>query len=186
MGTRPGQIDPGVVLYLIAEKGMSAAEVESLLYRECGLKGLSGISNDVRELAESNDPRAAFAIEYFAYRVALCTGMLASALGGLDALVFTAGIGENSRMLRSRIIDKIKWLGVAIDHAANATGGQDITSDRSRVRVYVIPTDEELMIAKHTLAALAERRQVDIAAEQTVRPIVANQSFSTSNGRTSQ
>jgi acetate kinase len=172
MGTRPGQIDPGVVLYLIAEKGMSAAEVESLLYRECGLKGLSGISNDVRELAESNDPRAQFAIEYFAYRVALHTGMLASALGGLDAFVFTAGIGENSRMLRSRIIEKIKWLGIAIDHAANATGGQDITSDRSRVRVYVIPTDEELMIAKHTLALLAGRREVGAAAEQAAGPVV--------------
>jgi acetate kinase len=171
MGTRPGQIDPGVVLYLIAEKGMSAAEVESLLYRECGLKGLSGISNDVRELADSNDPRAAFAIEYFTYRVALHTGMLASALGGLDAFVFTAGIGENSRMLRSRIIEKIKWLGVAIDHAANATGGQDITSDRSRVRVYVIPTDEELMIARQTLAVLADRRQAGTAAEQAARPV---------------
>jgi acetate kinase len=172
MGTRPGQLDPGVVLYLIAEKGMSAGEVESLLYRECGLKGLSGISNDVRELADSNDPRAAFAIEYFAYRVALHTGMLASALGGLDAFVFTAGIGENSRMLRSRIIEKIKWLGIAIDHAANATGGQDITSERSRVRVYVIPTDEELMIAKHTLAVLAGRRQVGATAEQAARPVV--------------
>ena len=96
MGTRPGQIDPGVVLYLIAEKGMSAAAVQDLLYRDCGLKGLSGISNDVRELEASTDPRAAFALDYFVYRVGLYAGMLAAALGGLDAFVFTAGIGENS------------------------------------------------------------------------------------------
>ncbi len=172
MGTRPGQIDPGVVLYLIAEKGMAAAEVESLLYRECGLKGLSGISNDVRELSESNDPRAAFALEYFAYRVALSAGMLASALGGLDAFVFTAGIGENSRILRSRIIEKIKWLGVSIDYAANAAGKVNIASERSRVGVYVIPTDEELMIAKHTLALLAGRRHGGAASDQTARPVV--------------
>ncbi len=96
MGTRPGQIDPGVVLYLIAERGMTAAEVQDLLYRECGLKGLSGISNDVRELETSPDPRAAFAMDYFVYRVGLHAGMLAAALGGLDAFIFTAGIGENS------------------------------------------------------------------------------------------
>ena len=113
---------PGVVLYLVAEKGMSAAEVEDLLYRDCGLKGLSGISNDVRELADSNDPRAAFALDYFVYRVALHAGMLAAALGGLDAFVFTAGIGENSRMLRNRIAEKLTWLGATIDHAANAAG----------------------------------------------------------------
>ena len=171
MGTRPGQLDPGVVLYLIAEKGMAAAEVESLLYRECGLKGLSDISNDVRELSESNDPRAAFALEYFAYRVALSAGMLASALGGLDAFVFTAGIGENSRDLRSRIIEKIKWLGVSIDYAANAAGKVNIANERSRVGVYVIPTDEELMIAKHTLALLAGRRHAGAASDQAARPV---------------
>ena len=96
MGTRPGQIDPGVVLYLIEEKRMTAAQVQDLLYRECGLKGLSGISNDVRELEASPDPRARFALDYFAYRVGLHAGLLAAALGGLDAFVFTAGIGENS------------------------------------------------------------------------------------------
>jgi acetate kinase len=172
MGTRPGQLDPGVVLYLIAEKGMAAAEVESLLYRECGLKGLSGISNDVRELSDSNDPRAAFALEYFAYRVGLAAGMLAAALGGLDAFVFTAGIGENSRILRSRIIEKIKWLGVSIDYAANAAGKVSIASERSRVGVYVVPTDEELMIAKHTLALLAERRHAGAVSDQAARPVV--------------
>ena len=166
MGTRPGQIDPGVVLYLMAEKGMSAGEVESLLYRECGLKGLSGISNDVRELLESNDLQAAFALDYFAYRVGLHTGMLAAALGGLDAFVFTAGIGENSRDLRSRIVERIKWLGVSIDYVANAAGKVSISSERSRVGVYVIPTDEELMIAKHTLRVLAEHRRVETVSHQ--------------------
>ena len=106
MGTRPGQIDPGVVLHLIAEKGMTAAEVQALLYRDCGLKGLSGISNDVRELMASKDPRAAFAIDYFVYRVGVGAGMLAAALGGIDAFVFTAGIGENSPDLRERIVEK--------------------------------------------------------------------------------
>lgn len=171
MGTRPGQIDPGVVLYLVTEKGMTPPDVEALLYRDCGLKGLSGISNDVRVLTDSNDPRAAFALDYLVYRVALYTGMLASALGGLDAFVFTAGIGENSRTLRSQIIEKIKWLGVSIDHAANAAGKMIISSERSRVGVYVIPTDEELMIARHTLAVLtAQSRLGSIGVEQAARP----------------
>ena len=115
MGTRPGQIDPGVVLYLIEQKGMSAAEVQELFYHECGLKGLSGISNDVRELETSSDPAADFALDYFCYRVGLYTGMLASALGGLDAFVFTAGIGENSASIRSRIAARLRWLGVELE-----------------------------------------------------------------------
>jgi acetate kinase len=159
MGTRPGQLDPGVVLYLIAEKGMSPKEVEGLLYRDSGLKGLSGISNDVRELAESADPRAAFAIDYFVYRVSLHAGMLAAALGGLDAFVFTAGIGENSVMMRERIAGRLSWLGVALDSEANVAGKQLISKAESRVALYVIPTDEELMIARHTLATLSDRAQ---------------------------
>lgn len=160
MGTRPGQLDAGVVLYLVGEKGLSAKEVEDLLYRECGLKGLSGISNDVRKLAESDDPRAAFALDYFVYRIGLHTGMLAAALGGIDAFVFTAGIGENSRVLRNRIVEKLRWLGAVIDHAANAAGKINITGERSRVALFVIPTDEELMIAKHTLAVLSAQRRI--------------------------
>jgi acetate kinase len=156
MGTRPGQIDPGVVLYLIAEKGMTAAQVEDLLYRASGLKGLSGVSNDVRELEKSTDPRAAFAIDYFVYRAGLNAGMLAAALGGLDAFVFTAGIGENSVTMRARIAEKLAWLGVALDPAANAARKALISGPDSRVAVYVIPTDEELMIARHTLALLAK------------------------------
>jgi acetate kinase len=155
MGTRPGQLDPGVILYLVAQKGMSAGAVEKLLYHECGLKALSGISNDVRELDASADPRAAFALDYFAYRVGLNAGMLAAALDGVDGFVFTAGIGENSPSMRARIAARLAWLGIALDPAANATGGPLISRADSRVPVYVVPTDEELMIARHTLALLA-------------------------------
>ena len=155
MGTRAGQIDPGVVLYLIAEKGMSATEAEDLLYRNSGLKGLSSVSNDVRELAQSKDPRAAFAIDHFVYRVGLHAGMLAAALDGLDALVFTAGIGENSAMMRGRIADRLAWLGAKLDSAANTSGQALISDQSSGVALYVIPTDEELMIARHTLAVLS-------------------------------
>jgi len=174
MGTRPGQLDAGVVLYLVAEKGMSAADVEAFLYRDCGLKGLSGISNDVRKLAESDDPRAAFALDYFVYRVALHAGMLAAALGGIDAFVFTAGIGENSRVLRNRIAEKLRWLGATIDHAANAAGKLNISAERSRVALFVIPTDEELMIARHTLAVLSAHRRVgEVGAIHSGRPAAA-------------
>jgi len=155
MGTRPGQLDPGVVLYLIREKRMTAVQVERLLYHECGLKGLSGISNDVRELEAKSDPRAALALDYFVYRVALQAGMLAAALGGLDAFVFTAGIGENAAALRARIAGKLGWLGAALDPAANASRQLLISRPDSRIGLYVIPTDEELMIARHTLALLA-------------------------------
>jgi acetate kinase len=166
MGTRPGQLDPGVVLYLIEQKGMSAAEVQRLLYHECGLKALSEISNDVRELEASADPRAKFALEYFIYRVGLFTGMLAAALGGLDAFIFTAGIGENAINLRARIAEKLAWLGVALDEDANAENARRISSAGSRVGVYVIPTNEELMIARHTLAMLAgkDREQRRLAS----------------------
>jgi acetate kinase len=157
MGTRPGQLDPGVVLYLIGQKGMSAAAVQDLCYRESGLKGLSGISNDVRELQTSKDPRAAFALDYFCYRVGLYTGMLAAALGGIDAFVFTAGIGENSAGVRARIVEKLAWLGGVLDGPANATGKTSIAGRDSRFGIYVIPTDEELMIARHTVALLASR-----------------------------
>lgn len=158
MGTRPGQLDPGVVLYLLQEKRMSAADIEKLCYHECGLKALSGISNDMRELESSVDPRAAFAVEYFSYRVALYAGMLAAALGGVDAFVFTAGIGENSAKVRQRIAGKLGWLGVELDAGANASARQLISRRASRPALYVIPTDEELMIARHTLALIGERR----------------------------
>lgn len=157
MGTRPGQIDPGVVLYLIGEKGMDSAAVQNLFYHECGLKGLSGLSNDMRDLETSTDPRAVFAIDYFVYRVGLCAGMLTAALGGLDAFVFTAGIGENSAMIRARIVEKLAWLGAMMDPVFNTRHESIISRPDSRVALYVVPTDEELMIARHTLALLIKR-----------------------------
>jgi len=157
MGTRPGQLDPGVVLYLIAEKGMSASNVQSFLYRDCGLKGLSGVSNDMRELESSKDPRAAFAIDYFAYRIGLNAGMLAAALQGVDGFVFTAGIGENSASIRARIAERLGWFGVTLDPDANTRNATKISGSDSRVPVYVVPTDEELMIAQHTLALLMKQ-----------------------------
>jgi acetate kinase len=166
MGTRPGQLDPGVVLYLIAEKGMSAAKVQDFLYRDCGLKGLSGVSNDMRELETSADPRAAFAIDYFVHRIGLNAGTLAAALQGLDAFVFTAGIGENSVSIRARIAEKLAWLGVALDPAENAKHAGKISQSDSRIPVYVVPTDEELMIAQHTLALLSSRRPSTQAREK--------------------
>jgi acetate kinase len=151
MGTRCGQIDPGVLLYLLEQKGMSAAEVQDLLYHECGLRGLSGISNDVRELLASTDPRARLALDYFAYRIALLTGMLAAALQGLDGFVFTAGIGENAPSIREAVAQRLAWLGLELDADANAAGAGRVSSPRSRIACQVIPTDEELMIARHTL-----------------------------------
>jgi acetate kinase len=154
MGTRTGQIDPGVVLYLMTAKGMSPAQVQDFLYRDCGLKGLSGVSNDMRELQHSSDPNAAFAIDYFVYRVALHAGMLAAALQGLDAFIFTAGIGENSVGVRARIAERLEWLGISLDPASNARHALRISCAASRIPVYIVPTDEELMIAEHTLLLL--------------------------------
>jgi acetate kinase len=156
MGTRPGQIDPGVLLYLLSEKQMTAKSLERMLYHDCGLKGLSGISNDMRELEASSAPGAALAIEHFVYRIALNAGMMAAALGGVDAFVFTAGIGENSPRLRERVAQKLGWLGIDLDAAANAAGKLLISRPDSRTRLYVVPTNEELMIAKHTLALLSQ------------------------------
>jgi len=160
MGTRPGQLDPGVVLFLMDQHGMSAAAVQKMLYSDCGLKGLSGISNDVRDLEGSNDPRAAFALDHFVYRIGLHAGMLAAALGGLDAFVFTAGIGENSVSLRARIAEKLNWLGAKLDANANAARALRISSTDSRIALFVIPTNEELMIARHTLALLAHHGEL--------------------------
>jgi acetate kinase len=154
MGTRPGQLDPGVVLHLIEERGMSPAEVTRLLYNESGLKGLSGISNDMRDLLASDDPRAAFAIDHFVHRCAFHAGGLAAVLGGLDAVVFTAGVGENAAAIRARIADRLGWLGAELDAAANADGHARISTPESGIALLVVPTDEELMIARHTVALL--------------------------------
>jgi acetate kinase len=158
MGTRPGQFDPGVVLYLITEKRMQADAIQEFLYKECGLKGLSGISNDVRDLLASPSPGAKLALEYFVYRICLFTGMLAAAMGGLDGIVFTAGVVENAAPIREAVLRRLDWLGVKIDQVGNAQGGPRISTRDSAVKCYVIPTDEELMIARHTLSLLRERR----------------------------
>jgi acetate kinase len=154
MGTRSGQIDPGVLLHLITQRGLNAKEVQDLLYFESGLKGLSGISNDVRELEASPEPAAALAIEYFIYRIGLLAGMMAAALGGIDAFVFTAGIGENSASIRARIAEKLGWLGAEIDPAANTAGKLVVSATESSVKLCVVPTDEELAIARHTISLL--------------------------------
>jgi len=154
MGTRPGQLDPGIVLYLMDEKRMSAKEIERFLYNECGLKGLSGISNDVRELLASKEPSAKLALDHFVYRISLYAGMLAAAMGGIDGFVFTAGIGENAPAIREAVAERLAWLGLDFDRDANASGKTLISRASSRVACYVIPTDEELMIARHTLRVL--------------------------------
>jgi acetate kinase len=154
MGTRPGQLDAGVVLHLLTAKGMDAASIERFLYHECGLKGLSGISNDVRVLLASDDPRAKRALDFFTYKIAQMTGWLAAALEGLDGFVFTAGIGENAPTVREAVAHRLGWLGLRLDPYANGAGETVISTPGSRVQVLVIPTDEELMIARHTLRLL--------------------------------
>jgi acetate kinase len=154
MGTRCGEIDPAVVLHLMREEGLDIAEVEALLYRQSGMLGLSGISSDFRDLLASDEPRARFALEVFVYRVARAIGSLAAALGGLDGVVFTAGVGENAAPIRAAICEACRWLGVDLDPVANAAKEQVISRELSRVSVHVIPTDENLMIARHTRAAI--------------------------------
>jgi acetate kinase len=154
MGTRCGQLDPGVVVYLLTQKGWTGEEVEGLLYRDAGLRGLSGISNDVRDLLASDAPAAHRTLDYFVYRIGRELGSLAAALGGIDALVLTAGIGENSPEIRARICVGAAWLGVRLDERANRAGGPRISAADSRVPVWVIPTDEERMIAEHTLTVV--------------------------------
>jgi acetate kinase len=154
MGTRCGNLDPGVIIYLVRERGFSIDKVEDLLYKRSGLLGLSGVSNDMRRLLSSTDPRAAEAVDYFIYRVACELGSLVSALGGLDALVFTAGIGENSPEIRSRICARSAWLGIHIDEIANNSNALCISKPNSSVSVLVVPTNEEYVIARHTIETL--------------------------------
>ncbi|NUB26832.1 acetate/propionate family kinase [Azospirillum brasilense] len=155
MGTRPGAIDPGVLIYLMREKGMGPDELERLLYHKSGLLGVSGVSNDMRALLDSENPQAAEAVELFCFQVAKQAAGLAAAMGGLDAVVFTAGVGENSAPVRARVAEKLGWLGVHLDGAANRARATRISAADSRVPVFVIPTDEERMIASHTLGILA-------------------------------
>jgi acetate kinase len=150
MGTRSGSIDPGVILYLMSGLGMDIDEVTELLYHKSGLLGVSGISNDMRELLESDSPHAAEAIDLFVYRIGRELGSLCAALKGLDTFVFTAGIGEHSNAIRERVCEDARWLGISLDEHANIRGGPLISKDNSEVSVWVIPTDEEIMIAEHT------------------------------------
>jgi len=154
MGTRSGNLDPGVVLYLMDERGMDARAVETMLYQQSGLLGVSGIASDMRTLLASEAPRARLAVDLFVYRIGRELGSLAAALGGLDAIVFTAGVGENSAAIRERVCRAAAWLGVELDEAANAAGGPRVSSAGSRVAVWALPTNEELMIARHTARLL--------------------------------
>lgn len=150
MGTRPGNMDPGIVLYLLQQEGLSAQQIEDLLYKRSGLLGLSGIGNDMRVLLASDAPRARLAIDHFVFRISRELGALAAMLGGLDALVFTAGIGENSARIRDLVCRQAQWLGIELDAAANEQGGPRISHAGSRTSAWVVPTNEERMIARHT------------------------------------
>jgi acetate kinase len=150
MGTRCGSLDPGVLLYLL-QQGMSPQQIEELLYKKSGLLGISGVSNDVRDLLDSNDPRAAEAIDFFVYRIIREIGSLTATLGGLDGLIFTAGVGENSALIRQRVCEGLAWLNISIDPTANRKNSRRISPTDKTPSVWVIPTDEESVIASHTL-----------------------------------
>jgi len=155
MGTRCGAIDPGVILYLMDQRGMDARAIENLIYHQSGLLGVSGVSSDMRVLLDSAEPGARLAIDLFCYRIGRELGSLAAAIGGLDAIVFTAGIGEHAAPVRAQVCRAAAWLGVDLDETANAVHGPRISSAASRTRAWVLPTDEELMIARHTRQRLA-------------------------------
>ena len=154
MGTRAGALDPGVLLYLLQERGLDAHALEDLLYRKSGLLGVSGISSDMRALRQSTAPEAAEAIALFVYRIVREIGSLAAALGGLDGLVFTAGIGEHDAATRAEVVAGCRWLGVELDAARNRRGDGRISTDGSTASAWVVPTDEERMIARYTRETL--------------------------------
>jgi acetate kinase len=154
MGTRCGSIDPGVIIFLMDELKMDARAIEKLIYQQSGLLGVSGVSSDMRSLLESSEPRARFAVDLFTYRIGRELGSLAAAIGGLDALVFTGGIGEHAAVIRERVCRSAGWLGVELDVSVNNFGGPRISTDSSSISVWTIPTNEELMIARHTRRVL--------------------------------
>jgi acetate kinase len=168
MATRPGAVDPGAILHLFQALKLTPPDVERMLYKESGLLGVSGISGDMRDLVDNPDPRARLAVDYFVYQSARQVGAMAAALGGVDALVFTAGIGEHAASIRRRICEASAWLGIELDSAANDRHGPRISRPGSRVTAWVIPTNEELMIARHTaeLLGLARRRDAAARAER--------------------
>jgi len=156
MGTRCGAVDPGVMLYLMDELKMDARAIEKLIYQQSGLLGVSGVSSDMRGLLESPDPRARLAVDLFVYRIGRELGSLSAAIGGLDALVFTGGIGEHAVMIRERVCREASWLGIELDLAANNAGGPRISKEGSPASAWTIPTNEELMIARHTRRLIAK------------------------------
>ncbi len=158
MGTRSGSLDAGVILWLQQQKGWTVDRVEHFLYEECGLKGLSGVSNDMRSLLASEAPLAKLAVEYFVYHVVKTAGALAASMGGVDGIVFTAGIGERSPEIRARVLRRLGWLGFVLDDAANQAAGPRLTRPDSPRPAYVIPTDEEIVIARHTFALLEDAK----------------------------
>ena len=166
MGTRTGALDPGVLLYLVMERRMSAKDIEDLLYRKSGLLGVSGISSDMRTLRQSSEPEAAEALALFVYRIVREIGSMAAALGGIDGLVFTAGIGENDAATRSEVAAGCRWLGLALDEERNKRGETRLHAEGSRLTAWVVPTDEERMIARYTARMLAAGRG------STLRPAV--------------
>ncbi len=177
MGTRCGALDPGVLLYLMTEKGLDVPALTRLLYRDSGLKGLSGVSHDLRALDASGDPQAAAAIRYFVAQICREVGALTAQLGGLDALVFTAGIGEHSASVRAAVCERLDWLGLGIDRTLNAGNATEITGPASRIRVFCIPTNEEAVIARYSLGELAcaqadrlERRATPVCAARELEP----------------
>jgi acetate kinase len=156
MGTRTGSLDPGVILYLMREKKMGLEALEDLLYRQSGLLGVSGLSNDMKVLQESAEPAAKQAVDMFCFRVAKEVAALAASMGGIDALVFTAGIGENSPEIRAAVVERLSWLGIKLDAEANGRKAYDISASDTQIPVFVIPTNEEMMIAKHTINVLGQ------------------------------
>ncbi len=162
MGTRCGQLDPGVVLYLLEHEGLTTREVSDVLYKDSGLKGLSGLSNDMRLLEAAGTPEAQQAIDYFVIRIRRELGAMAAILGGIDALVFCGGIGENAHRIRQRICHDMDWIGLQLDDSANSVNSPVISSEQSRIKVFVVRTDEEAMIARHTLSIL---RDAELGAE---------------------
>ncbi len=159
MGTRCGQLDPGVLLYLMDQKGMTPAQISDLLYKQSGLLGLSGLSNDMRTLEAAGTVEAGQAIDYFVSRCQREVGAMAASVGGIDALVFTGGIGENSRLIRARICEHLGWMGIDVDPTRNADNAQVISSDQARTTVMVVPTNEELVIARAARAAVGLAEQ---------------------------
>jgi acetate kinase len=159
MGTRCGAIDPGILLYLMNRHGLDAHSIENLIYNQSGLLGVSGISSDMRALLASEDPHAREAVDLFVYRIGRELGSLAAALGGIDGIVFTGGIGENSAMIRARVCGNAEWLGLDFDEKANERGGPEISNENSRISACVIPTNEELMIATHTKQMLLAKKR---------------------------